>query len=189
MKNIATGDVLERIRRLAPSHVTAPFKTVAEWREWQLSEGQKRCEEINRQNRQLRVEKILNRSGIQPLHRKCSFSNYQVQNEGQRYALSQAKSIADELMTGCTNFAFSGKPGTGKNHLAAAIGNRLLKDGQTVIVVTPGDSNIINDNARRLHHYFSLFPALIPCTSVLVVTFRRSIYVGTGPFSVLREST
>lgn len=139
MKNIATGDVLERIRRLAPSHVTAPFKTVAEWREWQLSEGQKRCEEINRQNRQLRVEKILNRSGIQPLHRKCSFSNYQVQNEGQRYALSQAKSIADELMTGCTNFAFSGKPGTGKNHLASAIGNRLLKDGQTVIVVTVAD--------------------------------------------------
>ncbi|WP_311215627.1 DUF1627 domain-containing protein [Escherichia coli] len=134
MKNIATGGVLERIRRLTPPHVTAPFRTVAEWREWQLAEGQKRCEEINRLNRQLRVEKILNRSGIQPLHRKCSFANYQVQNEGQRYALSQAKSIADELMTGCTNFAFSGKPGTGKNHLAAAIGNRLLKDSQTVIV-------------------------------------------------------
>lgn len=139
MKNIATGGVLERIRRLAPPHVTAPFRTVAEWREWQLAEGQKRCEEINRQNRQLRVEKILNRSGIQPLHRKCSFSNYQVQNDGQRYALSQAKSIADELMVGCTNFAFSGKPGTGKNHLAAAIGNRLLKNGQTVIVVTVAD--------------------------------------------------
>ncbi|HAM4582392.1 TPA: hypothetical protein IBW26_001929 [Escherichia coli] len=29
MKNIATGDVLERIRRLTPSHVTAPFKTVS----------------------------------------------------------------------------------------------------------------------------------------------------------------
>ena len=42
-------------------------------------------------------------------------------------------------MTGCTNFAFSGKPGTGKNHLAAAIGNRLLKDVQTVIVVTVAD--------------------------------------------------
>ncbi|HAX3258739.1 TPA: ATP-binding protein, partial [Escherichia albertii] len=136
MKNIATGGVLERIRRLTPPHVTAPFRTVAEWREWQLAEGQKRSEEINRLNRQLRVEKILNRSGIQPLHRKCSFANYHVQNDGQRYALSQAKSIADELMTGCTNFAFSGKPGTGKNHLAAAIGNRLLKDGQTVIVVT-----------------------------------------------------
>lgn len=64
--------------------------------------------------------------------------------------------------------------------------DELLTD---VLPGTPGDSNIINDNARRLHHYFSLFPALIPCTSVLVVTFRRSIYVGTGPFSVLREST
>ncbi len=57
MKNIATGGVLERIRKLAPQHVTAPYRTVDEWREWQLAEGQKRCEEINRQNRQLRVEK------------------------------------------------------------------------------------------------------------------------------------
>ena len=57
-ENIATGGVLERIRRLTPPHVTAPFRTVAEWREWQLAEGQKRCEEINRLNRQLRVEKI-----------------------------------------------------------------------------------------------------------------------------------
>ena len=126
MKNIAAGGVLERIRRMTPPHVTAPFRTVAEWREWQLAEGQKRCEEINRLNRQLRVEKILNRSGIQPLHSKCSFANYQVQNDGQKYALSQAKSIADELMTGCTNFVFSGKTGTGKNHLAAAMGNRLM---------------------------------------------------------------
>ncbi|HED5924081.1 TPA: ATP-binding protein [Escherichia coli] len=139
MKNIATGGVLERIRKLTPQHVTAPYRTVDEWREWQLAEGRKRSEEINRLNRQLRVEKILNRSGIQPLHRKCSFANYQVQNDGQRYALSQAKSIADELMSGCTNFAFSGKPCTGKNHLAAAIGNRLLKDGQAVIVVTVAD--------------------------------------------------
>lgn len=53
-----------------------------------------------------------------------------MQNDGQRHALSQAKSIADELMTGCTNFVFSGKPGTGKNHLAAAIGNRLMAKGE-----------------------------------------------------------
>ncbi|EPV8875455.1 ATP-binding protein [Shigella sonnei] len=139
MKNIAAAGVLERIHRLAPQGAVPPYRTVEEWREWQLAEGRKRSEEINRQNRQLRVEKILNRSGIQPLHSKCSFANYQVQNDGQKYALSQAKSIADELMTGCTNFVFSGKTGTGKNHLAAAIGNRLLKDGQTVIVVTVAD--------------------------------------------------
>ncbi|WP_370609794.1 ATP-binding protein [Citrobacter portucalensis] len=139
MKNIATSGVLERIRKFAPLHLAAPFRTPEEWREWQLAEGRKRCEEIERQNRQVRVEKILNRSGIQPLHRKCSFANYRVQNDGQRYALSQAKSIAGELESGCTNFAFSGKPGTGKNHLAAAIGNHMLKNGKTVIVVTVAD--------------------------------------------------
>ncbi|HCM8729393.1 TPA: ATP-binding protein, partial [Shigella sonnei] len=139
MKNIAAAGVLERIHRLAPQGAVPPYRTVEEWREWQLAEGRKRSEEINRQNRQLRVEKILNRSGIQPLHSKCSFANYQVQNDGQKYALSQAKSIADELMTGCTNFVFSGKTGTGKNHLAAAMGNRLMAKGRSVIIVTESD--------------------------------------------------
>ncbi|EKI21656.1 putative DNA replication protein DnaC [Escherichia coli TW15901] len=118
-----------------------------EWREWQLAEGRKRSEEINRQNHQLRVEKILNRSGIQPLHSKCSFANYQVQNDGQKYALSQAKSIADELMTGCTNFVFSGKTSTGKNHLAAAMGNRLMAKGRSVIIVTVSDvMSVLHDS-------------------------------------------
>ncbi|HAX5209039.1 TPA: ATP-binding protein [Escherichia coli] len=139
MKNIATGGVMERISRLVPQHVKPLYRTTEEWREWQLKEERKRSEEINRQNHQARTEKILNRSGIQPLHRKCSFANYQVQNEGQRYALSQAKSIADEFMTGHTNFVFSGKPGTGKNHLAAAIGNRLMAKGRSVIIVTVSD--------------------------------------------------
>ncbi|GAB7722377.1 hypothetical protein OkiPb00031_47660 [Escherichia coli] len=63
MKNIAAAGVLERIRRLAPQASVPPYRTVEEWREWQLVEGRKRSEEINRQNHQLRVEKILNRSG------------------------------------------------------------------------------------------------------------------------------
>ncbi len=147
MKNIAAVGVLERIRRLAPQGSVPPYRTVEEWREWQLAEGRKRSEEINRQNRQLRVEKILNRSGIQPLHSKCSFANYQVQNDGQKYALSQAKSIADELKTGCTNFVVSGKTGTGKNHLAAAMGNRLMVKGRSVIIVTVSDvMSVLHDS-------------------------------------------
>lgn len=114
MKNIATGGVMERIRRVVPEHVTPLYRTTEEWQEWQRAEGRKHCEEINRRYRQLRVEKILNRSGIQPLHRKCSFANYQVRNDGQKHALSQAKSIAEEMITGYTNFVFSGNPGTGK---------------------------------------------------------------------------
>ncbi|HAW8270774.1 TPA: ATP-binding protein [Escherichia coli] len=63
------------------------------------------------------------------------------------YALSQAKSIADELMTGCTNFVFSGKTGTGKNHLAAAMGNRLMVKGRSVIIVTVSDvMSVLHDS-------------------------------------------
>ncbi|EIZ8641927.1 ATP-binding protein [Escherichia coli] len=139
MKNIAAVGFLNVFADLHHRGAVPPYRTVEEWREWQLAEGRKRSEEINRLNHQVRVEKILNRAGIQPLHRKCSFGNYRVQNDGQRHALSQAKSIADELMTGCTNFVFSGKPGTGKNHLAAAIGNRLMAKGRSVIIVTVSD--------------------------------------------------
>lgn len=110
MKNIANSGILARIRKLAPqsSERAAPFRTPEEWREWQLAEGRRSCEEIDRQNRQARAEKIFGRAGIQRLHRGCSFANYRIQNDGQRHALSQAKSIAGELDTGCTNFVFSG---------------------------------------------------------------------------------
>ncbi|AKC12298.1 TPA: ATP-binding protein [Escherichia coli] len=138
MKNIAAVGVLERIRRIAPQGGGPPYRTVEEWREWQLAEGRKRSEEVNRLNHQTRVEKIINRSGIQPLHWKCTFGNYRVQNDGQRHALSQAKSIAAELEGGCTNFVFSGRPGTGKNH-PAAIGNRLMEKGRSVIIITVSD--------------------------------------------------
>ncbi len=57
MKNIAAAGVLERIRRLAPQASVPPYRTVEEWREWQLAEGRKRSEEINRLNHQVRVEK------------------------------------------------------------------------------------------------------------------------------------
>ncbi|EHT6568085.1 ATP-binding protein [Salmonella enterica] len=141
MKNIADTGILARVRKLAPQAAgrSAPFRTPEEWREWQLAEGRRSCEEIDRQNRQARAEKIFGRAGIQRLHRGCSFANYRTQNDGQRHALSQAKSIAGELDTGCTNFVFSGNPGTGKNHLAAAIGNRLMNAGRSVIVITVAD--------------------------------------------------
>ncbi|HHY9460157.1 TPA: ATP-binding protein [Escherichia coli] len=147
MKNITSGGVLARVSRFVPQDAIPPYRTVEEWREWQLAEGRKRSEEVNRLNHQTRVEKIINRSGIQPLHRKCTFGNYRVQNDGQRHSLSQAKSIAAELEGGCTNFVFSGRPGTGKNHLAAAIGNRLMEKGRSVIIITVSDvMSVLHDS-------------------------------------------
>jgi len=93
MKNIsASGSALERLKKIKPAGVTPKFSSVDEWRSWQEAEGRKRAAEVNEQNRQARAEKILGRSGIQALHRNCTFTNYQVHDEGQRKAYTMAKS-------------------------------------------------------------------------------------------------
>ncbi len=94
---------------------------------------------MDRINQAARAEKILGRSGIQRLHRNCTFKNYEVQGDSQRHALSLAKSYAMNFGRGFTSFVFSGNPGTGKNHLAAAIGNYLMQRDLTVLIVTVAD--------------------------------------------------
>ncbi|SXG03923.1 putative replication protein [Klebsiella variicola] len=140
MKNmIGTGNALERLKKLIPPGVQPKFGSVDEWRAWQAEEGRKRCEELEKQNQRARAEKIFGRAGIQDLHRGCTFANYQVESDGQRRALSMAKSYAQQFGLGFASFVFSGAPGTGKNHLAAAIGNHLLAGGRSVLVVTIPD--------------------------------------------------
>lgn len=140
MKNmVCTGNALERLRKLIPPGVQPKFTSAAELLAWQREEGLKRCEELDRANQKARTEKIFGRSGIQSLHRSCTFANYQVSGEGQRKAFTMAKSYAQNFGVGFASFVFSGGPGTGKNHLAAAIGNHLLSGGQSVLVVTIPD--------------------------------------------------
>jgi len=140
MKNaIGTGSALERLRKFIPASVQPKFNSVAEWQAWQQEEGRKHCQQIEKQNQRARSEKIFGRAGIQALHRSCSFANYVVSTPGQKHALSMAKSYAQNFGAGFASFVFSGSCGTGKNHLAAAVGNYLLERGRTVLVVTVPD--------------------------------------------------
>ncbi|UMB78846.1 ATP-binding protein [Dickeya fangzhongdai] len=132
-------ELLARLQRLMPPGVQPKFQTAEELMDWQREEGLKRGAEIQRENQRARAEKILGRSGICDLHRNCTFANYQVTNDGQRQALSKAKSYAQNFGMGFASFVFSGSCGTGKNHLAAAIGNHLMAQNQTVLVVTVPD--------------------------------------------------
>lgn len=69
----------------------------------------------------MKMQRTFNRSGIRPLHQNCSFDNYRVECEGQMNALARARQYVEEFDGNIASFIFSGKPGTGKNHLAAAI--------------------------------------------------------------------
>lgn len=137
MKNvIGTGSALERLKKIIPASVQPKFNSFAEWQAWQQEEGRKHCLQIEKQNLRARSEKIFGRAGFQALHHSCLFANYEVTGPEQRQAYSMAKSYAQNFGGGFASFVFSGAPGTGKNHLAAAIGNHLLAAGHSVLVVT-----------------------------------------------------
>ena len=132
-------DVLKRLKAVMPEGVVPKFNNGAELMAWQQEQGRISSERIAEQNRLTRLQSVLGRSGIQELHRTCTFQNYNAELPGQQYALAKSKGWADKFGAGFGGFIFSGGCGTGKNHLAAAIGNALLSAGKSVLVVTVPD--------------------------------------------------
>lgn len=139
MKNISHLALLQRLKKIMPANITPRFKSAEELLAWNLAEGVKRSESIVRENQAMKMQRTFNRSGIRELHMNCSFDNYRVENEGQRIALENARKYAEEFEDNISSFVFSGKPGTGKNHLAAAICNDLLLRDKSVLVITVAD--------------------------------------------------
>lgn len=133
------ADLMRRLQAAMPPGTQPKFKTADELMAWQREQGRIDSERIIEQNRITRLQNVLGRSGIQELHQSCSFQNYNAELAGQRHALEKSKAYADRFGSGFGGFIFSGGCGTGKNHLAAAIGNTLLTAGKSVLVVTIPD--------------------------------------------------
>ena len=133
------ADVLKRLQKIVPAGVQPKFSSAEELMAWQQEEARKHSEKLNQENSRTRLEKTFGRSGIRARYQNCTFKNYSVENDGQRKALSYAKSWLNNFGSGCACFVFSGSPGTGKNHLAAAIGNALLAQHKSVLIITVAD--------------------------------------------------
>lgn len=129
-------DVMARLMALKPAHVKPLFSTVEGWKKFQAEEAMKSNQQLTDRNRQARMEKIIGRSGIQPMHQKCSFSNYSVECPEQQAALDAAKGFVASFGKSHGGFVFSGNCGTGKNHLASAIAKNLIKRGHSAMVMT-----------------------------------------------------
>ena len=124
MKNV--GDLMKRLQKMMPANVKPAFTTGEELLAWQKEQGKIRAAALARENRAMKMQRTFNRSGIRPLH-------------GQMNALAAARQYVDEFDGNIASFIFSGKPGTGKNHLAAAICNELLLRGKSVLIITVAD--------------------------------------------------
>ncbi|RHI05724.1 DNA replication protein DnaC [Enterobacter cloacae] len=133
------ADVLKRLQKIVPAGVQPKFSSAEELIAWQQEEARKHSEKLNQENSRTRLEKTFGRSGIRERYQNCRFKNYSVENDGQRKALSYAKSWLNNFGSNCACFVFSGSPGTCKNHLAAAIGNALLAQHKSVLIITVAD--------------------------------------------------
>lgn len=112
------------------------------------------AEELEReaQDRQRRLEARLNKSGIPQRYRSKDFASYIANSDKQERALSIAMEFAsnfkDHSKAG-TVVVFSGLPGTGKSHLATAIGQEVMKS-KTVLYTSAIDAvRMIRDTWRR----------------------------------------
>lgn len=75
-------------------------------------------------------------AGIPPRFRGRTFETYQATSDDQRYALQVAQAYADsfaQALAGGTCLTMIGNPGTGKTHLAAAIGQAVIEAGYAVL--------------------------------------------------------
>jgi DNA replication protein DnaC len=133
------NDLFSRLKKMMPAGTRPKFTSGEDLLAWNQEQGRLRSESIVRENRAMKMQRIMGRSGIRELHINCSFDNYRIENDGQRKALELARQYSAEFDGSIASFVFSGRPGTGKNHLAAAIGNDLILRGKSVLIVTVAD--------------------------------------------------
>ncbi|XBC43346.1 MAG: DNA replication protein DnaC [Buchnera aphidicola (Meitanaphis flavogallis)] len=130
---------LKRLQCLIPKHIKPKFQNDEDLLSWNQEQGRLSSDAILKKNKEKKIQRILGKSGIRELYINCSFENYRVEHEGHKKVVKAAKRYAQEFNKSIASFIFSGKPGTGKNHLASAIGNYLISSGKSVLIITVAD--------------------------------------------------
>lgn len=102
--------------------------------------------------RQKRLESRMNQAGIPLRFRSKTFDSYIVDTDGKERARAAAMEFAANFKTHRRNgtfMVFSGKPGTGKSHLAISIAQEIMA-GHTALYTSAIDAvRMIRDTWRR----------------------------------------
>lgn len=127
--------MLEKIKRRAlQSGRSYSWEDIKKLRE---EDEKKQCTHFKAQFDEHKARALIGRSGILPLHRGCTIDNFIADTHEKNYAKQFSRYYIDNFEKNIgSGFIFSGGVGTGKNHLAAAICNELIKKGKSVLVIT-----------------------------------------------------
>ncbi|MGD8109361.1 ATP-binding protein [Vibrio sp. TRT 17S01] len=132
-------NTLSRLQARIPAHIK-PY-TAEQMEQIRKQSADEISRDVYNQHQRTKVQQALGRSGIGKKHTRCKLDNYITECSGQRVAYNHAhRWLSDYLeKPHCRSFVYCGTTGTGKNHLACAIGNNLLARGRSVIVTTVAD--------------------------------------------------
>lgn len=104
---------------------------------------------FEKQFKEHKAKETVGRSGILPLHMKCTVNNFEADTpekiNAKMFARDYVINFGENHGQG---FIFSGNSGTGKNHLAAAICNALMDKNHTCLVIT------VNELMQKLRNCY-----------------------------------
>lgn len=87
----------------------------------------------------LQVEGLMEKANIPERFAACSFSSYEAVNQSARNNLDILRAYANawpQMYEAGTSLILSGKPGTGKNHLAVALAKSIIEQHQASVLLT-----------------------------------------------------
>lgn len=122
--------------------------------EAQIKEIQRRAvQDIAKVQAQVKAHTTLRRAAIPPRFAERSFENFHPCCSGSEKALATASGYASDFAAAATtgrSLIFTGNVGTGKTHLATAIGNDVMKQGYSVYFLTVLEAvRLVKETFRR----------------------------------------
>jgi len=136
----AHGEYMARVILVAGRTIISPCPSCNTEQQAKEAERNRREQELSNRRR---IEMLTQRADIPPRFKDCSFDNYTTKTDGQAKALHTARAYAEDWpqrLSKGTCLIFSGKPGTGKTHLACAIASSVLAAGHSALFITVSDA-------------------------------------------------
>ncbi|MFM2477391.1 ATP-binding protein [Celerinatantimonas sp. MCCC 1A17872] len=150
---------MEKLQQAMPANVKPAFGSFAELQAFHHDEAVRFGRECSDRQQQGRITQAMGRSGIKKNYAQCSLDNFRTDfmgydasaRQGQQKNVQAARQWLALYRRGqAGGFVMLGTPGTGKNHLASALGNAILAQGGSVLIATVSELMIrIKDTYRN----------------------------------------